>query len=226
MECEQKTVVLDSRGKPILNGKDPAVNNALFQKYIVPNYGMVQSLVKKYTDRMENVDEDFAVVLTEFYKYIQSYNPDKPLHTWIHICVKRCCQEQNKKRYNFDSKHSDNSPYSSRIAMEHVTTTGAFSDRDMGDLLSDDVLMALRMIQPHKLSAFILQVQGYTIKEITDIEFMRGNLKRKNEENIKSRIFQARKELRELLNRDGTVKNEVLRKVLERRYAHDKREGW
>ena len=217
MECKQDEVYLDSSGKPILNGKDPRVNNALFKKYIIPNYEMVLSLTRKYTDKPENVDENFAIVLTEFYKYIQSYNPDRPLHTWIHICTKRCCQEQNKKRFDQDSKYSDNDPRCSKRANEFVIQTSAFMEGDMSNCLSDEIVTAMRMIQPHKLSAFILQVQGYTIKEITDIEFMRGHLKRRNEENVKSRIFQARKELKDLLNRDGTLKSDLLKMLLQER---------
>lgn len=224
MERKQE-VFFDSNGKPILNGKDPRVNNELFEKYILPNYDMVLTLTRKYTDRPENVDENFAIVLTEFYKYIQSYNSEKPLKTWIHICTKRCCQEQNKRRFDQDSKYSDNDPYSSSVAREHIMQTGAFTTHDMSHGLSDEIVTALRMIQPHKLSAFILQVQGYSIKEITEIEFMRGHLKRKNEENVKSRIFQARKELRELLNRDGTIKSELLKLILKKRMQGGTGEG-
>jgi hypothetical protein len=43
----------------------------LFEEYIMPKYDMVLSLTKKYTDFPENVDENFCLVLTEFYKYIQ-----------------------------------------------------------------------------------------------------------------------------------------------------------
>ena len=216
MERKQE-VYLDRNGKPILNGKDPRLNNALFEKYILPNYDMVYSLTCKYTDRKENVDESFGIVLTEFYKYIQSYNPERPLHTWIHICVRRCCQELNKRRFDYDTKYSDNNPMSSKTAREFIINNNAFHEKDMSDCLPDELVAALRMIQPHKLSAFILQVQGYTIKEITEIEFMRGHLKRKNEENVKSRIFQARKELKEILNRDGTLRSEFLKAMFKKR---------
>ena len=106
---------------------------------------------------------------------------------------------------------------SSKTAREFVINNNAFHENDMSDCLSDEIVAALRMIQPHKLSAFILQVQGYTIKEITEIEFMRGHLKRKNEENVKSRIFQARKELKDILNRDGTLRSEFLKAMFKKR---------
>ncbi len=217
MEGKQEEVWLDSNGKPILNGKDPRINNALFERYIIPNYEMVRDFVRKYSDRPENVEENFVLVLTEFYKYIQSYNPEKSIKTWIHVCVKRCCFEQNKKRFDYNAKYSDNDPRNSTVAQQHITQISAFEDTDMSDCLPDEIVTAMRMIQPHKLSAFILQVQGYTIKEITDIEFMRGHLKRRNEENVKSRIFQARKELKELLNRDGTLRSELLTVVLKQK---------
>jgi len=222
MECQQENI--GSNGRPILNGKDPKVNNRLFEQYVLPKYDYVLSIVKKYTDRSENVDENFAIVLTELYKYIQSYNPEKKLDTWLHICAKRTCQELNFKRYKQDSKFSDNDPFSSQVAREHIMQTGAFSTRDMSDCLPDEMVCAMRMIQPHKLSAFILQVQGYTIKEIAEIEFMRGHLDKKNEGKVKSRIFQARKELKELLNRDGTSKSSLLKLMIDKMRQGGKRE--
>ncbi len=206
----------DNGGRPILNGKDPRVNNKLFEEIVLPKYDYVLSIVRKYTDRSENVDENFAIVLTELYKYIQSYDPSKKLDTWLHICAKRTCQEQNFKRYKQESKFSDNDPFSSQVAREHIMQPGVFSTRDMSDCLPDEMVCAMRMIQPHKLSAFILQVQGFTIKEIAEIEYMRGHLDKKNEGKVKSRIFQARKELKELLNRDGTSKSSLLKIMIEK----------
>ena len=222
MESQQD---IGSNGKPILNGKDPKVNNRLFEEIVLPKYDYVLSIVRKYTDRPENVDENFAIVLTELYKYIQSYNPEKKLETWLHICAKRTCQEMNFKRYKQDSKYSDNDPFSSQVAREHIMQPGVFSTRDMSDCLTDEIVCAMRMIQPHKLSAFILQVQGYTIKEIAEIEFMRGHIDKKNEGKVKSRIFQARKELKELLNRDGSSKSSLLKLMIDKMRNGGKREG-
>ena len=212
-------------GKPILNGKDPAVNNRLFNELVMPRYDYVLSIVRKYTDRAENVEENFAIVLTELYKYIQSYKREKKLDTWLHICAKRTVQEMNFKRYKQDSKYSDNDPFSSKVAREHIMQPGTFMVKDMSNSLPDEMVVAMRMIQPYKLSAFILQVQGYSIKEIAEIEYMRGHLDKKNEGKVKSRIFQCRSELKALLNRDGTSKSALLKLVIQKMRAGGNRKS-
>lgn len=74
------------------------------------------------------------------------------------------------------------------------------------ELFSDDVLSALESLKPTYREALILQLAGYKLEEITKILHEKGSLKSANVETTKSRIFLAKKQLRELLTRDGKRK--------------------
>lgn len=82
----------------------PSEKEILFNKYIVPNFSSIKSLTRRYTDHYQDVDENYNYCLAQLFNYIGSYNPEQKLDTWIHICVKRACFHQNKKRAE-DASH-------------------------------------------------------------------------------------------------------------------------
>ena len=71
------------------------------------------------------------------------------------------------------------------------------------DLYSDDILQALQLLKPKYREPFLYQLAGYRLDEITDMLYANGSLKNNNIETTKGRIFLAKKQLRELLTRDG-----------------------
>ena len=73
---------------------------------------------------------------------------------------------------------------------------------------NDDILEALDQLTPIHKEALLLQQAGYKMEEIVEISFQNGNLKTKNMDTIKSRIFLAKKQMRSLLTRDGHAKQQ------------------
>ena len=73
---------------------------------------------------------------------------------------------------------------------------------------NDDILKALEQLAPIHREALLLQQAGYKMEEIVEISFQNGNLKTKNMDTIKSRIFLAKKQMRNLLTRDGHARKE------------------
>ncbi|MEB3373790.1 hypothetical protein SFC43_13050 [Bacteroides sp. CR5/BHMF/2] len=76
------------------------------------------------------------------------------------------------------------------------------------DMFGDEVLEALERIGRKYREALLLQVAGYKLEEIMEILYQRGCLKTKNLETTKSRIFLAKKKLKEMLTRDGKRKED------------------
>lgn len=168
---------------------------------------MIKALTIKYTNNNSNVQEDFWYVVCEFYKYIYSYNPNDSLHTWLHIVTKRVVQNLNKKRYK-NSCHYTSTP---RVPLMTAMTEGVYEDNyfEHDNIMmgfSDEVVKVMKLIPPRKLSAFLLQLEGRTIKEITDIEFARRHIHKYSQEIIKSRIFYCRSFLRKRLTPDGKLR--------------------
>jgi DNA-directed RNA polymerase specialized sigma24 family protein len=71
------------------------------------------------------------------------------------------------------------------------------------DSYSDDILEALNRLKPIYREALLLQQAGYRLNEIMEISFRNGNLKTRNIETVKSRLFLAKQQMRRLIDRNG-----------------------
>lgn len=185
----------------------PREKEKLFNKYIVPNFSSIKSLTRRYTDNYQDVDENYNYCLAQMYNYIGSYDPKMKLDTWIHICTKRACFNQNKKRAEEASHYTD----VEMCTPEELYQNGNSMIVDAGfgtlaDNLSDKMYNALMSIPPHRLSPFLLYVQGHGIREITSMEYKMGHLEKKSEDVVKSRIFWAKKELQYILKKNGITR--------------------
>ena len=180
-----------------------------FNELIGPHYDFIKNLVSYYTDHPQNVDENYNTLLIDFYRYIHTYNGGKPLKTWIHSVVKNNVWTINKERAKEAAKIADaefnpiekSKRPDNTMDLEHGLMT-------LADKISDEVYTALLSLQPLRLSAFVLQIQGYSIEEITRIEYERGHLSKCSDDIIKNRIFWARKDLKEILISHG-IKRKV-----------------
>lgn len=187
-------------GSPLTEAKQ----KALFAKYIEPNLRTIRSLTVKYTDKFQDVEDNYIQALQQMFMYIHTYDETKPLSTWIHIVTKRACFHQNLKMSEYKSGITEIDQCSSEALHQHGTSN--IMDAGFGalaDNISDDIYNALLSIEPRKLSAFLLYAQGTSIRDIAKIEYRNGHLERKSEELIRSRIFWARKELIYILEKNG-----------------------
>lgn len=179
----------------------------LFKQYIEPNLDSIRSLTKRYTDHYQDVDDNYNLCLMQLYNYIGSYDPKMKLDTWIHICVKRACFHENKKRAEETSHWTDMEMCSMNDLYQHGTSM--LIDAGFGTLadnLSDKVYAALTQMPAYRLSPFLLYAQGYGIREITSTEWKMGHLKKRSEDVVKSRIFFAKKQLQLCLRQYGITR--------------------
>ena len=75
-------------------------------------------------------------------------------------------------------------------------------------MYNDDILAALSKIKPIYREALLLQQAGYKLNEIMEISYRNGNLRTKNIETVKSRLFLAKQQMRKLITRDGDRREE------------------
>lgn len=194
---------------PELDPKVTELRNSLFEKYVAPYLNMVYKLCINYTYNSANVEENYTEVLVNFYRRIETYDPSRSIHTWLHIVTKRQIAEIERKR-----KRDDNRDYDQDIEMYEGTVSndsGELSGNAMGidnyrEFYSDDILSVLDEMKDIHRDAFLLQESGYSLKEIAEIEHNKGALKSRNIETVKSRLFLARQFLKKNLTRDGKRK--------------------
>ena len=70
----------------------------LFDQYVTPYLNMIYKLCINYSHGYSNVQENYVEVLENLYRYIDTYDPSKPILTWLHIITKRYIAEVERKR--------------------------------------------------------------------------------------------------------------------------------
>lgn len=199
----------EEKKKSLCSRVDAVEKQRLFNELIVPHMNDVYTLSQRYTDRAQDVDANYNYALSNLYNYIASYDPSKPLHTWIHIVTKRACFAQNKRQAALNSHYTDIEMCSMSDLHQHGTSNVV--DAGFGSLLdnvSDNMHDALMQIPPIRLSPFLLHAQGYGVRDIAKMEFKAGHIDRRSEDLVKSRIYWAKKELKYIFKKYGiTAKN-------------------
>ena len=139
------------------------------------------------------------------YRYIYTYNPKRSLKTWIHIVTKRCCYNQNK----FLAKHNallDGMQFRADGELPFGGETYEMHSVSLADNLSDKVYRAMINVPAEYLSSFLLYLDGYSPKEIAEIEFEKKLIPRYSEDLIKKKLTLCKKLLREELEKNGITR--------------------
>lgn len=191
-----------------LNPEVAVVRNALFEKYVTPYLNMIYKLCMNYTYDSSNVQENYTEVLTNFYRRIETYDDSRSIRTWLHIVTKRHIAELERRRRRHDNKSYDMDieDYSEFVSDNVEPSANTMGLDNYRELYSDDILAVFDEMKPIHREAFLLQEAGYSLKEIAEIEYNKGNLKSRNIETVKSRLFLARQFLKKNLTRDGKRK--------------------
>ena len=169
---------------------------------------MIYKLCIRYTCNPEHVQDNYTEVLTNMYKYIETYDTGRSIHTWLHIVTKRCVYDLDQKRLKRQSLWNRDNEVDTFAADYDTDNMDHTSYRAMGldnyrECYNDDILYALEQLKPSYKRALLLQQAGYKLKEIAEIEYKNGVLESRNIETVKSRLFLARQQLQQLLTRDG-----------------------
>lgn len=196
---------------------DPEVaerRNILFQRYITPYFNMIYKLSIKYTKDSEDIPENYNIVLTTLFRGIETYNPEKDIRTWIHIVTKRQIFESDKRRMRYQQERAcwhGSGSLRSDDELEDVEDLSArwFDEDNYRRFYNDDILSVLDSMNPIHRDALILQEAGYSLKEIAEIEYKKGTLDSRNIDTVKSRLFLARRTLRNKLTSNGTRKADM-----------------
>lgn len=187
-----------------VNETSVARRTALFDQYVVPHKNLIYKLCIKYTANQSDIDDNYVEVLANFFKYIETYDPMKSIQTWLHIVTKRYIVDADSKRNQMKrSEDFDVSDICNTILDETEVSANCMSLDNYRQFYNDDVLEALDSLKPIYREALLLQQAGYKLHEIMEITFGNGSLKTKNIETVKSRLFLAKQQMRDLITRDG-----------------------
>lgn len=177
---------------------------ALFHKYVYPYRNLIYHICIKHTRDKENIDDNYNEVLINFFRYVSSYDPKREVKTWLYAITVRMLADLERKNNRFTREGDVGA-----MRMEQLPDTPCTAEvtpENYRELFSDEILEALEQIGRNYREALLLQMGGYKLEEIMEILYQRGCLKTRNLETTKSRIFLAKKKLKERLTRDGKRK--------------------
>ena len=136
--------------KRILSDSEVLERQMLFKNYITPYYRMIYKLCKQYSDKQDDVEDNFVGALTNIYKYIKTYNTDKPLITWIHIVTKRYVHNvdnQRQKHINMWNRDNDVDTFSNEDGLSNEEEKQEMSMDNYEELYNDNILWALHKLK-------------------------------------------------------------------------------
>lgn len=172
----------------------------------MPHYGYIRKLCKRYTMSKDNVEENFNDVLLNFYMYIHTYDDKRDLKNWIHVVTKRFVFNTDVKRAQRDNAALLLPDLSSKDDVSDTNEDlSVFEMESLDGAMTDGIMDALKNMPELNKKAFMLQMAGYSLKEITQILNNSGELDSNNINTVKTRIFTARKYLRERVDREGNA---------------------
>lgn len=177
---------------------------ALFHQYVWPHRNLIYALCIRYTYNQEDIADNYNEVLVNFFKYIATYDPKRSIQTWLHIVTKRYVADLNYRNSQFKrSDDVDVHELISDLLTEDNQSAAIMGLDNYRELYNDEILRALDSLRPIYREALLLQQAGYKLSEIMDISYRRGNLRSRNIETVKSRLFLAKLQMRKLITRDG-----------------------
>lgn len=196
-----------SSNQRVITNEVAKKRNALFAQYVEPYKNMIYKLCIDYSFHSRDVEENYTEVLANMYRYIETYNPEMSIHTWLHIVTKRYVLKLDEKRKRHeDMKNNDNDiedfPTTCLSEFEKDSCNGITME-NYREYFGDEILEALDSLKPQYRRALLYQFLGYKLKEIAEMEHRNGALESRNIDTVKSRLFLARKELQKRLTRDG-----------------------
>lgn len=177
---------------------------ALFHKYVYPYRNLIYHICIRQTRDKENIDDNYNEVLINFFRYVSSYDPRREVKTWLYAITVRMLADLERKNNRFTREGDVGA-----MRMEQLPDkpcTAEVTPENYRELFSDEIVEALEQIGRNYREALLLQMGGYKLEEIMEILYQRGCLRTRNLETTKSRIFLAKKKLRERLTRDGKRK--------------------
>lgn len=200
MEAERKT-------DKYLDAESVKRRTDLFNTYVLPHLNLVYSLCIRYSYSSGEIEDNYNEVLINFYKYIETYDPERSIQTWLHIVTKRFVSDLNQRKSQFKrTEDLDVSELADVVLDEDEVSGNCMNVVNYEQMYNDDILEALKQMKPIYREALLLQQAGYKLNEIMEISYKNGNLKTKNIETVKSRLFLAKQQMRNLINRDGEAR--------------------
>ncbi len=170
--------------------KQASTKEMLYKQYVCPHIDYCKNVTRKYLGIGLELDDTFSMVLTHLYDNIIYYKSNKPLQTFLHVCIKRYVYGLNKTRYNelvtmVSIDNNKENKHFAEIPSNNYFQTGDFDK--LGTLyFSDPIYCSLKNLKPLDRELVLLHyIDGYDCSEIAKAKGLNCN-------SVKTRLFISR----------------------------------
>jgi len=140
-------------------------------------------------------------ILIDIFKYICSYDPERPIRSWVYkVAVNKLSDlhlRNNRIKYSADREMEEFEDKAEYVVKEFELSLAKPS------LYSNSIQKCLYQLKPVLRDTFLLKEAGFKIREIAAIHYKEGQLLTNNMETVKSRLYCARKKMKEFLINEG-----------------------
>lgn len=179
---------------------DYELRNNLFEQYIAPHQGYVYKICISRARAPDHVSELVNEVLIRLLKGIKTYNPSRHILPWIRTVAEHCITAIYSKKEILKNGYVD----IDTIPSEKLYYEWNFSDY-VDVPFSPTVMAAIEMLKPKQKAAVLLQAQDCPVKQITVRLYENGFSKSLNDNTTKSSLYQARRRLSKLIDKQGNL---------------------
>ena len=144
----------------------------LYKQYVIPNLEYCKNITLRYIGVYLELEDTFVMVQTYLYNNIKYYDPNKPLHTFLHVCIKRYVNTLSEKRYKelVAMEIIKNNKQLNRLIVNgssEILETGNFDDYGTF-CLSQSLYCGIMTLKPIDRKIFLLYyLEGYNCVEIS-----------------------------------------------------------
>ena len=116
----------------------------------MPHKNLIYSICIKYTYNQEDIEDNYLEALANFFKYMDSYDPARPVKTWIYAVTKRLVADLNNRNRNRmpPDDNIDISEISSSLSDEDEPSGNCMGMDNYREFYNDDILWALDRLKP------------------------------------------------------------------------------
>lgn len=153
---------------------EQSTREELYLKYILPEQGFIYRNCCRYSSSKEETRNYYSEVIERVFMYIETYNPLFHIRPWLSVIIQRIIFD--RKQAEAVILHAEQYQIDNLISSDSISERCLDIDR-YEDFYSDDIVKAIKKMNPVRRKAVLMQQAGYKVMEIAAKLFEDGSIK-------------------------------------------------
>lgn len=146
----------------------------LYLKYVLPEQGFIYRYCSRYSSFNEETKSYYSEVIYRIFMYMETYNPQLHIRPWLAVIIRRVIWDRQKEEALM--RHAEQHQIDNLVRPDFMSERCLDIDR-YEDFYTDDIVIAIKKMDPVRRKAVLMQQAGYKITEITAKLLEEGDMK-------------------------------------------------